>query len=156
MSSTGPSVPSDEHFLRQALVLAEQAYAEQEVPIGAVVVCKGRVIGRGYNQVEKLNDATAHAEMLAITAACSYLGSKYLEGCTLYVTIEPCPMCAGAMRWVQLSRVVYGAGESKFGYSRFGPEMLHPRTEVAHGVHEEDCRALMRSFFQQKRGQHTG
>lgn len=151
---SGPlGIHSDEHFMRQAILLAEQAFQEDEVPIGAVVVCKDRIIGRGYNQVERLHDATAHAEMLAITAASDYLGSKYLEGCTLYVTIEPCPMCAGALRWVQLDRVVYGASEPKVGYSRFGPEMLHPKTTVESGVFAEECRQLMRSFFQQKRGQ---
>ena len=153
MSITGLSIHSDEHYMKQALAQAEQAFAEDEVPIGAVVVCNGRIIGRGYNQVERLHDATAHAEMLAITAASEFLGSKYLEGCTLYVTIEPCPMCAGALRWVQLERVVYGAGESKFGYSRFGPEMLHPKTEVLHGILEAECRQLMRTFFQNKRAQ---
>jgi tRNA(adenine34) deaminase len=153
MSSEALSIHSHEHYMHQALLQAQQAFAEDEVPIGAVVVCNNRIIGRGYNQVERLHDATAHAEMLAITAASAFLGSKYLEGCTLYVTIEPCPMCAGALRWVQLQRVVYGAGESKFGYTRFGPEMLHPKTEVIQGVLEDDCRKLMRSFFQQKRGQ---
>jgi tRNA(adenine34) deaminase len=153
MSSSLLSIHSHEHYMQQALLQAQQAFAEDEVPIGAVVVCNNRIIGRGYNQVERLHDATAHAEMLAITAASDFLGSKYLEGCTLYVTIEPCPMCAGALRWVQLERVVYGAGESKFGYSRFGPEMLHPKTEVVTGVLEDECRKLMRSFFQQKRGQ---
>jgi tRNA(adenine34) deaminase len=151
MSDLGLSIFSDEHFMRQALLQAQQAFDEDEVPIGAVVVCKNRIIGRGYNQVEKLRDATAHAEMLAITAASEYLGNKYLEGCTLYVTIEPCPMCAGALRWVQVGRIVYGAGESKFGYMRFGNELLHPRTEVAFGVMEDECRQLMRDFFQKKR-----
>lgn len=152
MPSSALGLHSDEHFMRQALLLAEQAFQEDEVPIGAVVVCNNRIIGRGYNQVERLRDATAHAEMLAITAASDFLGSKYLEGCTLYVTIEPCPMCAGALRWVQLERVVYGASEPKFGYSRFGPELLHPKTEVVHGIFAEESRQLMRSFFQQKRG----
>lgn len=152
MSITGLSIHDDAQYMKQALLQAQQAFDEDEVPIGAVVVCKGRIIGRGYNQVERLHDATAHAEMLAITAASEFLGSKYLEGCTLYVTIEPCPMCAGALRWVQLDRVVYGAGESKFGYTRFGPAMLHPKTEVLHGILEDDCRNLMRTFFQQKRG----
>jgi tRNA(adenine34) deaminase len=153
MSSSELSIFSDEHFMRQALFQAEQAFADDEVPIGAVVVCNNRVIGKGYNQVERLRDATAHAEMLAITAASDYLGGKYLTDCTLYVTIEPCPMCAGALRWVQLARVVYGASEPKFGYLRFGPEMLHPKTAVSQGVLEDECRQLMRSFFQQKRGQ---
>ena len=153
MSSSLLSIHSDEHFMHQALLEAELAFADDEVPIGAVVVCNNHIIDRGHNQVERLHDATAHAEMLAITAASDFLGSKYLEGCTLYVTIEPCPMCAGALRWVQLEKVVYGAGESKFGYTRFGPEMLHPKTEVVHGILENECRQLMRSFFQNKRGQ---
>jgi tRNA(adenine34) deaminase len=152
MPSSALGLHSDEHFMRQALLLAEQAFQEDEVPIGAVVVCNNRIIGRGYNQVERLHDATAHAEMLAITAASDFLGSNYLEGCTLYVTIEPCPMCAGALRWVQLERVVFGAAEPKFGYSRFGQEMLHPKTEVVSGIFAEESRQLMRSFFQQKRG----
>ncbi len=151
MSDAGLSIFSDAHYMQQAFQEAEKAFDEDEVPIGAIVVCKNRIIGRGYNQVEKLNDATAHAEMLAITAASDFLGNKYLDGCTLYVTIEPCPMCAGALRWVQLSRVVYGAGESKFGYTRFGAEMLHPKTEITTGIMEEECRHLMKSFFQKKR-----
>jgi tRNA(adenine34) deaminase len=151
MSGSALSIYSDEHFMKQALAQAEQAFADDEVPIGAVVVCNNRIIGRGYNQVERLHDATAHAEMIAITSASEYLGNKYLEDCTLYVTIEPCPMCAGALSWAKLARVVYGAGESKFGYTRFGPTMLHPKTEVTTGVLEQECRQLMRTFFQQKR-----
>lgn len=154
MASLELGIYSDEHFMRQALLQAEQAFAEDEVPIGAVIVCNNRIIGKGYNQVERLHDATAHAEMLAITAASDYLGSKYLRDCTLYVTIEPCPMCAGALRWTQLARVVYGATEPKFGYTRLGSEMLHPKTEVSHGILDHDCRQLMRNFFQLKRGQH--
>jgi tRNA(adenine34) deaminase len=153
MSSSELSIPLDEHYMRQALLLAQQAFAEDEIPIGAVVVANNRIIGRGYNQVERLRDATAHAEMLAITAASDFLGSKYLTDCTLYVTIEPCPMCAGALRWVQIPRIVYGAAEPKFGYLRFGPALLHPRTTVQSGVLEDECRDLMRTFFQQKRGQ---
>jgi tRNA(adenine34) deaminase len=152
MSSPDLSIFSDEHFMRQALLQAQQAFADDEVPIGAVVVANNRIIGRGYNQVERLRDATAHAEMLAITAASDYLGSKYLPDCTLYVTIEPCPMCAGALRWVQISRIVFGAGEPKFGYLRHGPAMLHPKTLVHRGVLEDECLNLMRTFFQQKRG----
>lgn len=151
MSDAGLSIFSDAHYMQQALNEAKKAFEEDEVPIGAIVVCKNRIIGRGYNQVEKLHDATAHAEMLAITAASDYLGNKYLSDCTLYVTIEPCPMCAGALRWVQIDRVVFGAGESKFGYSRFGEEMFHPKTEITRGIMEDECRQLMRDFFQQKR-----
>ena len=143
---------SDARYMRQALALAQQAYEDEEVPIGAIVVANGRIIGKGYNQVERLRDATAHAEMIAITAASDFLGSKYLTDCTLYVTVEPCPMCAGALRWAQVGRVVYGAPEQKHGYSRFGPEMLHPKCAVHTGVLEEECRDLMRSFFQERRG----
>lgn len=145
------SIFSDDYFMKQALQEAEQAYREEEVPIGAVVVCRHRVIGRGHNQVERLRDATAHAEMLAITAASDYLGSKYLEDCTLYVTIEPCVMCAGALRWVQVPRIVYGASEPKVGYSRFGDGLLHPRSLVTRGVMADECAELMRRFFQERR-----
>lgn len=145
------SIFSDEYFMKQALLEAEQAYREAEVPIGAVVVCHNRIIGRGHNQVERLRDATAHAEMLAITAASDYLGSKFLEDCTLYVTIEPCVMCAGALRWVQVPRIVYGAPEPKVGYGRFGDALLHPKSVVTRGVMADDCAALMRSFFQERR-----
>ncbi|MCB9231610.1 MAG: nucleoside deaminase [Bacteroidia bacterium] len=141
----------DEHFMRRALAEAEYAFEKGEVPIGAVVVANNRVIGRGHNQVEMLHDATAHAEMLALTAASEFLNSKYLTECTLYVTIEPCPMCAGALRWAQLGRVVYGAHEPKHGYSRFGGEMFHPKTEIMGGILAEEAAALMKSFFQNKR-----
>lgn len=152
MDEPSLSLYSHSHFMRQAILMAEQALLEEEVPIGAVIVCRNQIIGRGYNQVEKLRDATAHAEMLAITAASDYLGSKYLADCTLYVTIEPCPMCAGALRWVQIPRVVYGAAEPKVGYTRLGDDMLHPKTEVLRGVMADECGELMRRFFQQKRG----
>lgn len=152
MDSEPLSIFSHDHFMKQALLLAGQAFEEDEVPIGAVVVCRNQIIGRGYNQVEKLNDSTAHAEMLAITAACDYLGSKVLIDCTLYVTIEPCVMCAGALNWVKVPRIVYGASEPKTGYSRFGQELLHPKTEVTRGVLAEPCAELMRRFFQLKRG----
>lgn len=151
MDDASLSAFSHAHYMKQALQLAKQAYEEEEVPIGAVVVCRGRIIGRGYNQVEKLRDATAHAEMLAITAASDYLGSKFLEDCVLYVTVEPCPMCAGALRWVQLPQIVYGASEPKYGYSRFGDGMLHPKTEILGGVLAEECATLMRNFFQARR-----
>jgi tRNA(adenine34) deaminase len=145
------SIFSDESFMKQALQEAELAYREEEVPIGAVIVCQNRIIGRGHNQVERLRDATAHAEMLAITAASDYLGSKFLEDCTLYVTIEPCVMCAGALRWVQIPRIVYGASEPKVGYSRFGDGLLHPKSSITRGVMAEECAALMRRFFQERR-----
>lgn len=142
---------SDAYFMRKALQEAQAAYEEGEVPIGAVVVCDRMVIGKGHNQVERLHDATAHAEMLALTAASDYLGSKYLQGCTLFVTIEPCAMCAGALRWVQVDKIVFGASEPKFGYSRFSEELVHPKTEVVRGVLADECSALMREFFQERR-----
>lgn len=146
------SIHSDDHFMRQAYLQAEQAYREEEVPIGAVVVSNYRIIGKGYNQVERLQDPTAHAEMLAITAACETMGSKFLDECTLFVTIEPCPMCAGALAWTRVGRIVYGAREHKFGYSRFGPSMLHPKTIVQGGILSEECAELMRAFFAERRG----
>jgi len=149
--TSGFSVFSDEHYMRQALNEAQRAYEEGEVPIGAVVVSKNRIIGRGYNQVERLQDATAHAEMIAITAASEYLGNKYLNDCLLYVTIEPCLMCSGALRWVQLKKLVYGSSEPKVGYSLYDPSPLHPKTEVIHGILADECRQLMASFFQERR-----
>lgn len=145
------SILSDEYFMEQALKLAQQAYDEEEVPIGAVVVSRNQLIGKGYNQTERLLDPSAHAEMIALTAACDYLGSKYLRDCTLYVTVEPCPMCAGALRWAQLSRVVFGADEPKYGYRRFRPLLLHPKTEVKGGVMAQACAHLMQQFFRSKR-----
>ncbi|MDP5170205.1 MAG: nucleoside deaminase [Bacteroidia bacterium] len=145
------SIHTDEHFMRQALQLAERAAEEGEVPIGAVVVSQFRIIGKGYNQTERLQDPTAHAEMLAITAACEHLRSKYLRDCTLYVTIEPCPMCAGALRWAQLERVVYGAGEEKFGSVHVRPSLFHPKTMVEGGLMEHDCAAIMQEFFRSRR-----
>lgn len=142
---------SDEYFMRKALQEAQAAYDEDEVPIGAVVVCQNKIIGRGHNQVERLRDATAHAEMLAITAASDHLGNKYLDECTIFVTIEPCSMCAGALRWVRAERIVFGATEPKFGYSRFSRELVHPKTEVVSGVLAEEASALMREFFQSRR-----
>lgn len=141
----------DEQFMQKALAEAHAAYDEGEVPIGAVVVCQGRIIARAHNQTETLNDATAHAEMLAITAAAAQLGGKYLPQCTLYVTVEPCPMCAGAMGWAQVSRIVYGAGDEKRGYQRYAPNVLHTKATVTGGVLEEECRQLMQQFFKAKR-----
>jgi tRNA(adenine34) deaminase len=145
------SIFSDDHFMREALKQARLAFDDEEVPIGAVVVHGTRVIGRGHNQVERLHDPTAHAEMIAITAACQHMGSKYLEGCTLFVTIEPCPMCAGALKWAQLDRVVYGANEPKHGFSLHG-NLLHPRTELVGGVLATDCADIMKEFFRARRG----
>lgn len=140
-------VNSDEKFMRMALNEARLALDKQEVPIGAVVVAAGRVIGRGHNLVETLMDATAHAEMQAITAAMSTLGGKYLGDCTLYVTVEPCVMCGGALAWSQIGRVVYGAADAKRGYSTYSERIMHPRTEVVAGVLKEECEALMSDFF---------
>ena len=143
---------TDEKFMREAMKEAEMAAYEDEVPIGAVVVCRGRIIGKGHNMTEKLHDATAHAEMIAITAAAETVGGKYLNDCTLYVTVEPCPMCAGALNWSQIGRIVYGAPDPKRGYSLFSPSLLHPKTEVTGGVLEQECGALVRDFFMAKRG----
>jgi len=141
---------TDEHFMRQALAEAEKALAAEEIPIGAVVVFEQRVIGRGHNQTEQLRDVTAHAEMLALTAAANHLGNKYLADCTLYVTVEPCVMCAGASYWAQLKAVVFGADEPKVGFRRHG-QLLHPRTQVRGGVQAAECAALLQAFFSLKR-----
>ncbi len=142
---------NDELYMREALKEAEAARSDGEVPIGAVVVAKGRIIGRGHNMTERLHDPTAHAEMIALTAATEALGGKYLQDCTLYVTVEPCPMCAAALNWAQVSRIVYGAADPKRGYSMFSPSLLHPKTEVAAGVLAETCGKLMLDFFKEKR-----
>ena len=141
----------DEKYMREALAEAKAALSEEEIPIGAVVVCKGRIIGKGHNMVERLHDATAHAEMIAITAATEALGGKYLQDCTLYVTVEPCPMCASALNWSQVSRIVYGAPDPRRGYSLFAPSLLHPRTEVTPGILAEECGALVSDYFKTKR-----
>jgi tRNA(adenine34) deaminase len=137
--------------MRKALAEAEQAAAEDEVPIGAVVVCNNRIIARTHNLTETLHDVTAHAEMQAITAAANALGGKYLNDCTIYVTVEPCPMCAGALAWSQIARIVYGAPDTKKGYRLVAPKVLHPKTQVVSGVMEEECAAVMKEFFQAKR-----
>jgi len=142
---------SDEHFMKLAYAEAQEALAKDEVPIGAVVVLNGAVIGRGHNLTQTLNDVTAHAEMQAITAASSYLGAKYLNECTLYVTLEPCVMCAGAIAWSQLGKLVYAAEDPKKGYTLLGKNFLHPKTEVRTGVMKEECAALLKSFFAKKR-----
>lgn len=142
---------SDEAFMKEALKEAKLALAEDEVPIGAVIVCDNRVIARAHNLTERLNDVTAHAEMQAFTSASGFLGGKYLSECTLYVTVEPCPMCAGASFWAQIGRVVYGARDEKRGYSLLNAAILHPRTSVKSGVMEAECADLMRSFFKSKR-----
>jgi len=142
---------SDESFMREALKEARLALDEKEVPIGAVIVCDNRIIARAHNLTERLNDVTAHAEMQAFTAAANSLGGKYLTDCTLYVTIEPCPMCAGASFWTQVGRVVYGARDEKRGYSLLGVPVMHPKTEVASGVLAQECATLMSDFFRKKR-----
>lgn len=145
------SVFSDEHFLKEALKEAQKAFDTGEVPIGAIVTVKNRIIARAHNQVEQLNDVTAHAEMIAITSAANAIGAKYLNECTLYVTMEPCPMCAAALRWAQLGKLVYGAYDKKKGYSRFGREMLHPKTELSTGILQHECEAPINEFFQRLR-----
>lgn len=142
----------DIKFMRAALDEAHQAFEADEIPIGAVVVCQGRIIGRGHNLTEQLNDVTAHAEMQAITAAANTLGGKYLQDCTLYVTVEPCMMCAGAICWSQLSRIVYGAGDEKRGYSTFtNRHPFHPKATITPGVLADECKELMQRFFKRKR-----
>ena len=142
---------TDADFMKMALAEARQAFAEGEVPVGAIIACKGRVIARAHNLTEALTDVTAHAEMPAITAAASWLGGKYLTDCTLYVTVEPCTMCAGAIAWAQVSRLVWGADDEKRGFRRFAPDALHPRTEVVAGILSDECAALMQQFFKERR-----
>ena len=142
---------NDEYFMRRALQEAELAFHEGEVPIGAVVVSQFRIIARAHNLTETLTDVTAHAEMQAITAAANLLGGKYLNECVLYVTVEPCVMCAGALGWAQIGRVVYGASDEKRGFRKYAPGALHPKTEVIFGVLENECSELMKTFFQNKR-----
>lgn len=147
-----PVSPTDDiRYMKMALDEAMHAYDNEEVPVGAVVVCKGRVIARAHNLTETLTDVTAHAEMQAVTAAANHLGGKYLADCTLYVTVEPCIMCAGALGWAQLGRLVYGAPDDKRGYRRFAPQALHPKTEVLSGVMESECGDLMKRFFTERR-----
>lgn len=142
---------TDEHYMRRALEEAHAAADRGEVPVGAVVVCRDTIIARGHNLTETLHDVTAHAEMQAVTAAAGQLGGKYLNDCTLYVTVEPCVMCAGALGWSQISRVVYGAADPKRGFSVYAPQALHPKTQVASGVLAEECGALMSDFFKRRR-----
>lgn len=145
------SILNDEYYMRHALNEAQIAFDKGEVPIGAVIVCQGRIIARAHNLTETLNDVTAHAEMQAVTAATNLLGGKYLKDCTLYVTLEPCPMCAGGLLWSQITKIVYGAKDERKGYSLFQPNILHPRTTVVSGVLEEESRSLMKEFFIKKR-----
>lgn len=142
---------SDVFFMRQAVEEAREALRQGEIPIGAVVVCRDRIIARAHNLTETLADVTAHAEMQAITSAANYLGGKYLSECILYVTVEPCVMCAGAIGWAQVRRIVYGCADEKRGYQRFAPKALHPKATVVGGVMEEECRQLMQNFFRERR-----
>jgi tRNA(adenine34) deaminase len=144
---------NDEFYMQQAIAQAQKAFAEDEVPVGAVIVVNNKIIARGYNQVEKLNDCTAHAEIISLTSAFNYLGSKYLPDASLYVTVEPCLMCAGALHWSKIGRIVYGTRDEKNGYLHIAKDVspFHPKTEITTGVLADECANLMRSFFQQKR-----
>lgn len=142
----------DEHYMRKALDEAQKAFDEGEVPVGAVVVCKGRIISRGHNLTETLCDVTAHAEMQVITSAANSLGGKYLSECTLYVTVEPCIMCAGAIGWAQIKRIVFGASDDKRGYHEYAPKAFHPKATVVSGILADECAQLMKDFFKKKRG----
>jgi tRNA(adenine34) deaminase len=145
----GPS--PDDFFMKEAIREAKLALTEDEIPIGAIVVCKGQIIGRGHNLTERLSDVSAHAEMQALTAAANYIGGKYLPDCTLYVTMEPCVMCAGASYWFQVSRIVFGAYDTKLGFGRLNQKITHPKTLITGGIHENECAQLVRDFFKSKR-----
>jgi len=145
------AVPEDEKFMKEALKEAVKAYHKDEIPVGAVIVCQGKIVSRAHNLTEQLNDPTAHAEMQAITMATAAFGGKYLDRCTLYVTLEPCPMCAAALNWAQVKRVVYGASDPKRGYTLYSPDLLHPRCETQKGICEDECSRLLISFFLEKR-----
>ncbi len=149
------TVHSDEHYMNEALKQAKLAYDLGEIPVGAVVVCENKIIARAHNDVERLNDVTAHAEILAITAAENHLGAKYLTQCRLFVTLEPCVMCAGATAWAQLEGIVYGASDPKRGFARISEQILHPKTTVKTGVRAEECAALVTSFFSKLRGEQS-
>lgn len=141
-----------EFYMRKALQMAELAYEEAEIPVGAVLVCDGKVLTKTHNQTELLHDPTAHAEILAITSGCAHFNSKYLKDCTLYITLEPCPMCAAALNWAQIKTVVWGARDEKRGYSNFSPSLLHPTTEVVSGILATESAILMKQFFKERRG----
>ena len=145
------SVFSDEYFMGEAIKEARKAFDSDEVPIGAVIVCRDKIIARGHNLTEKLNDVTAHAEMQAFTAASEFIGGKYLKDCTLYVTLEPCVMCAGASQWAQIGKIVMGAMDDKRGFTKYSRQILHPKTEIVTGIREEECAALLTEFFRKKR-----
>ncbi|MBE6232369.1 MAG: nucleoside deaminase [Bacteroidales bacterium] len=140
-----------EKYMLEALKEANAAALEEEVPIGAVIVCNGKIIGRGHNMTERLKDPTAHAEMIAITAATEAMGGKYLNDCRIYVTVEPCPMCAGALAWSQIGEVIYGTADPKRGFSMFSPSLMHPKTRIKSGVMKEDCGRIITDFFKSKR-----
>jgi tRNA(adenine34) deaminase len=141
----------DTYFMKQAFFEAQKAFDKDEIPVGAVIVCNNIIIARGYNLTEQLTDVTAHAEMQAITSAANYIGGKYLKDCTIYVTLEPCVMCAGALGWAQIGKLVYGASDEKRGYSFFAPNALHPKTEVVSGIMKEECGEIVKEFFKKKR-----
>ena len=146
-----PAVSPDDFFMNEAIREAKLALAEEEIPIGAIVVCKGKIIGRGHNLTERLNDVSAHAEMQALTAAANFMGGKYLPDCTLYITLEPCVMCAGACYWFQLNRIVFGAYDAKLGFGRLNQKITHPKTVITGGIHENECAELVRGFFRSRR-----
>lgn len=145
------SILSDEYFMREALKEAKKAFDADEVPVGAVVVCNNKIIARAHNLTERLNDVTAHAEMQAITSAANFLNGKYLNECTMYITLEPCVMCAGALSWSQIGKIVYGASDTKRGFNIVGNKILHPKTAIIQGIIADECAELMKSFFQKKR-----
>ncbi|MCB2220434.1 MAG: nucleoside deaminase [Bacteroidetes bacterium] len=151
MTDSSLSVFSHEHFMKEAFKEAEKAFVHDEVPIGAVIVCDNRIIARAHNLTEQLIDATAHAEMQAITAAANHLGAKFLDECALYVTVEPCPMCAGALYWTRIGHLFYGTADEKKGYSTISETLLHPKTKVTKGILEDECQKLMKSYFKNKR-----
>ena len=142
---------NDEYFMKQALQEAQYAFENGEVPIGAVIVCENKIIARAHNQTEKLKDVTAHAEMLAYTSAADFIGSKYLNRCSLYVTLEPCGMCGSGLGWSQISNIIYGASDAKKGFSTLLPSVIHPKTKVKHGILEDECSSIIKKFFAQKR-----
>ena len=144
-------IKKDENYMRKALAEAQEAYRAGEIPVGAIVVCRDRIISRAHNLTETLCDVTAHAEMQAITSAANTLGGKYLTDCTLYVTVEPCVMCAGAIGWAQIPRIVYGAADEKRGFRRFAPNAMHPKAEIIGGILAADCSELMKTFFKNRR-----
>jgi len=146
-----PAIVPDDFFMKEAFKEAQLALAEDEIPIGAVVVCNGQIIGRGHNLTERLNDVSAHAEMQALTAAANYIGGKYLPDCTLYVTLEPCVMCAGALYWFQIGRIVFGAYDTKLGFGRINQKIIHPKTQLTGGIMQNECGELVREFFRNKR-----